>query len=115
MASKLEELGKQFRIDNTKGNTYQNEESKKYSSTHPNALSDGDVKGKGSGDELDTYNGGSDIDINGNPNYPGSGRKQLIARNEAKVAGPNGPNGYGPNKPYTHPDTDGNVGQFRVS
>ena len=65
MASKLEELGKQFRIDNTKGNTYQNTESGGYGATHPNALSDGDSKGKGTGVNYDTYNGGSDIDVNG--------------------------------------------------
>ncbi len=104
MASKLEELGKQFRIDNTKGNTYQNTENKQYGATHPNALSDGDSKGKGTGTNYDTYNGGSDIDINGNPNVPKSGRKQLTSMNT-----------YNADNEYKHPDTDGNTDQFRVS
>ena len=72
--------------------------------THPNALSDGDNKGRGTGgnsDQLNTVNGGNDIDINGNPDYPGSGRNQLIARNESKYDTTLGPKGYGPNKTYT--------------
>jgi hypothetical protein len=104
MASKLEELGKQFRKDNLIKNDYQKNESGKYSATHPNATSDGDAKGKGTGVNGDTYNGGSDIDINGNPNVPKSGRNQLTSMNQ-----------YGPENEYKHPDTDGNEDQFRVS
>ena len=101
--TKLMELGDQFRVDNVIKNVYLNSDGKKYGPTHPNALSDGDNKGRGTSgnsDQLNTINGGNDIDINGNPTYPGSGRKQLIARNESKYGNPTGPNGYGPSKPY---------------
>jgi len=47
MASKLEELGNQYRKDNIIKNTYQNAEGNEYSAKHKNALSDGDNKGKG--------------------------------------------------------------------
>ena len=49
MASKLEELGKQFRTDNIIKNTYQNGEGNEYGAKHPNAKADGDNKGKGTG------------------------------------------------------------------
>ena len=55
-----------------------------YSSTNPNALSDGDEYGKGTGIFLDTVNGGSSLDI--------EERKSEIKINE-----------YQPNKPYTTP------------
>ena len=102
--TKLSELGDQFRTENVIKNTYLDSDGKKYGETHPNALSDGDNKGRGVGgnsDQLKTVNGGNDIDINGNPDYPGSGRNQLIAKNEAKYDTTLGPKGYGPNKTYT--------------
>jgi hypothetical protein len=83
--TKLEKLADQFRIDNTKANTYLPGSGKQYDQGHPNALADGDDKGRG---------------INGNPTYPGTGRNQLIARNESKYGSQYGPNGYGPSKPY---------------
>ena len=101
--TKLSELGDQFRTENVIKNTYLNSDGKRYKETHPNALSDGDDKGRGTGgnsDQLNTVNGGNDIDINGNPDYPGSGRNQLIARNEAKFDTELGPKGYGPSKTY---------------
>jgi hypothetical protein len=107
MASKLEELAKQFRIENTKGNTYQNTESGKYSASHPNAKSDGDNKGKGTGVELGTENGGSVTDIKGNPDFPGSGRDAALSKNNATY-------GYGKGNEYTHPDTGDNEGQFTL-
>lgn len=55
-----------------------------YSSTNPDALSDGDESGKGTGIFLDTVNGGSSIDI-------------IERKNEIKI------NEYQPNKPYTTP------------
>lgn len=55
-----------------------------YSSTNPDAISDGDESGKGTGIFLDTINGGSSIDI-------------VERKNEIKV------NEYQPNKPYTTP------------
>ena len=101
--SRLEELGEQYRKDNLIKNTYQKDESKKYSGTHPNATSDGDSKGKGTGQFLDTYNGGSDVDINGNPSEPGSGRVKNISKNQ-----------YNAENPYTTPDVEGND-QFTVN
>jgi hypothetical protein len=101
--TKLMELGDQFRVENVIKNTYIDSDGKKYGATHPNALSDGDGKGRGTGsnsDQLDTINGGTDVDVNGSPDYPGSGRKSLIARNESKYGSTIGPNGYGPSKPY---------------
>ena len=104
--SKLEELADQYRVENLKGNTYQKDEGKKYSPTHPNALT-GKGKGKGTGEYLDTYNGGSEVDIKGNPTISKTGRESLIAENETKNGAVNGPNGYGPDKPYRAPDLDG--------
>ena len=101
--TKLEELGDQFRIDNTIKNVYSNVEGKQYKASHKNALSDGDSKGRGTGgnsDYLNTATGGNDLDIHGNPSEPGSGRLNLIAKNESKYDNPTGPNGYGPSKPY---------------
>lgn len=110
MASKLEELGNEFRKNNIVKNDLLYTPDKPYGATNPNALSDGDVKGKGTndgGESVNTANGGGSYDINGNPLYPGSGRKALIAKNEGKYGSKTGPNGYGPSKPYTHPDTSG--------
>ena len=87
-----------------KGNTYQNDESKQYSGTHKNALGDGDVKGKGTGAFLDTYNGGGLHDEIGVADQADSGRKNNLIKNI-----------YNKDKPYKHPDSDGNEGQFRVS
>lgn len=55
-----------------------------YSSVNPDAISDGDESGKGTGVFLDTINGGSSLDI--------VERKNEIKQNE-----------YQPNKPYTTP------------
>jgi hypothetical protein len=55
-----------------------------YSSVNPNAISDGDEYGKGTGVFLDTINGGSVTDI--------TERKNVIKINE-----------YQANKPYTTP------------
>ena len=38
-------------------------ETNKYSSVNPDAISDGDAYGKGTGNFLDTTNGGSSVDI----------------------------------------------------
>ena len=104
--SKLEKLGDEFRVENLKGNTYQKDDSKQYSSKHPNALTS-EGKGKGTGEYLDTVNGGSSVDINGNGKHNGkSGRKGNIAINESKNGSTVGVNGYGPDKPYTTPIID---------
>jgi hypothetical protein len=55
-----------------------------YSAVNPDALSDGDESGKGTGIYLDVVNGGSSIDI-------------LERKNSIKV------NEFQPNKPYTTP------------
>jgi hypothetical protein len=55
-----------------------------YSAVNPDAISDGDESGKGTGVFLDTINGGSSIDI-------------VERKNEIKV------NEFQPNKPYTTP------------
>lgn len=55
-----------------------------YSSVNKDANSDGDEFGKGTGVFLDTYNGGSSVDI-------------VERKNEIKV------NEYQPDKPYTTP------------
>lgn len=57
-----------------------------YSSVNKDANSDGDEFGKGTGIFLDTYNGGSSVDI-------------VERKNEIKV------NEYQPDKPYTTPST----------
>ncbi len=101
--TKLEELGDIYRVDNVIKNTYLDSTGKRYKETHPNALADGDNKGKGTGgnaDQLNTSSGGGDWDINGNPSEPGTGRNALIAKNEANYGSITGPNGFGPSKPY---------------
>ncbi len=93
--TKLEELGDQFRVENVIKNTYLDSDGKKYGATHPNALSDGDVKGKGTATNADRINntqGGGIEDI--------EKRNELIAKNESKYGATIGPNGYGPSKPY---------------
>lgn len=55
-----------------------------YSSTNPDAISDGDEKGKGTGVFLGTTNGGSSLDV-------------LERKNEIKI------NEYQYDKPYTTP------------
>jgi hypothetical protein len=97
--TKLSELGDQFRVENVIKNTYLDSDGKKYGETHPNALSDGDNKGRGTGGNSDQLS---------NPNYPGSGRNQLIASNEAKYDTTLGPKGYGPNKTYLNYINDNN-------
>lgn len=57
-----------------------------YSSVNKDANSDGDEFGKGTGIFLDTYNGGSSVDI-------------VERKNEIKV------NEYQPDKPYTTPSS----------
>ena len=104
--SKLEKLGDEFRVENLKGNTYKKDDSKQYSSKHPNALTS-EGKGKGTGEYLDTYNGGSETDIKGNGTISKTGREALIAENESKNGAATGPNGYGPDKPYKAPELDG--------
>jgi hypothetical protein len=103
--SKLEIAADEARAENLIKNEYQ--ESNPYDDTHKDALSDGDEKGKGTGVYIDTTDGGSSVDINGNGKHSGkSGRKGNIAINESKNGSVEGVNGYGPDKPYTTPIID---------
>lgn len=105
MGNKLEEIAIQYRDLLTTKNTFNNSaDANNYGETHTRALSDEatPVHGKGTGVFLDTYNGGGSLDIYGSQNAVGSGRIANKAKNE-----------YNENKPYEHPDTSGNIGQFR--
>lgn len=60
-----------------------------YGATHVNALQATgaqddplNCKGKGTGNFMDTSNGGSFCDINGHPTVPGSGRNAAFNRNK---------------------------------
>lgn len=103
-SNKLEEAAIQQRSALIPLNGYNNADiSQNYNASHGNALSDGDAKGKGTGTHLDTYNGGSDIDINGDPSIIGSGRIKNMVINQY-----DGTNGY------TAPDTSANLGQVSI-
>lgn len=109
MSNKLEEAAILRRDALMAINSYDNvTDANNYSATHTKALSDQltPLKGKGTGIFLDTYNGGGDIDINGNPTYGGSGRIAAYANNGSTW-------GYTPQSYYTIPDTTGNVGQVQ--
>ena len=95
-------------------NTYNCITSNEYTVTHTRALADQTTPnyGKGTGDDLQAaiinYNGGSDLDINGNPNVAqGSGRKPAFALNL-------GTWGFDPNHCYKQPDMTKNCGQVIV-
>ena len=60
--------------------------SNQYSSTNPDAVADGDEKGRGTGNFLDVYN-----------QVAGTKTDTIERKNEIKV------NEYQPNKPYTTP------------
>ena len=74
MADKLGDIGKAERDKMIAKNSYQIDEETHYSAKHKNALGDGDKKGKGTGGFMDTYNGGSLEDVEGNAVDSGSGR-----------------------------------------
>jgi hypothetical protein len=107
MSNKLEQAAIATRDTLIAINNYNNEaDANNYTATHTRALADQStpVHGKGTGVFLDTYNGGGDLDVNGNPNAAGSGRLAAFANNNSTW-------GYGPDNYYEHPDTSGNVGQ----
>jgi hypothetical protein len=100
--SKLEEIAIQQRASLVTKNTFNNaDSSNNYNSKHTRALSDDEtpVQGKGTGVFMDTGNGGGTYDINGNPMYPGSGRKPALASNK-----------FDPDNTYKTPDTSKNGG-----
>ena len=92
MADNVDKLGDIGKIERDKliaKNTYQTTEEQNYGAKHPNALGDGDKKGKGTGNFMDTYNGGSIEDIEGNSVDSGSGRLANLGKNTYTKA-----NGY---------------------
>lgn len=105
MANKLEEVAQNQRNILIARNVYNTIDEQQYKATHTRALADNEtpLHGKGTGVFLDTYNGGDDIDVNGNPNYIGSGRLQNKAKNI-----------FNENNPYKAPDTSGNIGQVVI-
>jgi len=111
MSNKLEEAAIAQRNTLIATNFYNDvADANNYSATHTRALSDQltPIAGKGTGIFLDTYNGGGDLDINGNPNIGGTGRIAAYANNGSTW-------GYTPDNYYKAPDTSGNIGQFRFN
>ena len=105
-SNKLEEAAIAARNKNLAPNTFKGDsDANNYGATHTRALADAatPIHGKGTGVFLDTYNGGGDLDINGNPAMAGSGRLKNKAFNQ-----------FNENKPYDHPDTSGNEGQVII-
>lgn len=87
-------------------NIYKKEAGTNYGSTHPNALANENgsddptnIKGKGTGVLLDTFNGGGTEDINGALNQPGSGRIANLLTNK-----------FSPQNTYKTPELDGTAG-----
>jgi hypothetical protein len=80
--NELGQIGEQQRQRLFPKNDYKS--TNQYSQTNPDAISDGDEQGKGTGVSLDTVNGGSSIDI-------------IERKNSIKI------NEYQSNKPYTTP------------
>lgn len=80
--------------------------SNRYGATHTRAKSDETTPehGKGTGVNFDSTNGGSSTDKFGNPNFAGSGRIPLLAANK-----------YNSENGYTHPNTEGNIGQVTLT
>lgn len=81
--NELGKVGETERVKSIKINDYK-KSANEYSSTNKDAISDGDLQGKGTGIFLDIANGGSSKDT--------SERKEQIKTNE-----------YQKNKPYTTP------------
>lgn len=100
--SKLELIGIEARNAAIIKNTYNgSSESSQYSATHSRAMSDEEtpLHGKGTGKSLDTANGGSSVDINGDPSILGSGRKGNLKFNT-----------YSKENPYHKPGMGGDFG-----
>tara|TARA_R110000796_G_scaffold63162_2_gene145628 strand:+ start:3582 stop:3911 length:330 start_codon:yes stop_codon:yes gene_type:complete len=105
--SKLEEVALAQRQNLLTSNTYNGfDVNNGYSATHSRAMSDDEtpIHGKGTGVNFDTYNGGSSVDIHGDPSIPGSGRIQNGLKNE-----------YNVNNAYHTPDMSGNLGQVVIA
>lgn len=110
MSNKLEEIGIAKRDSLVSKNYYNSEsDANNYGATHTRALADAKTPlyGKGTGIFLDTYKGGGDFDVNGNPAISGSGRLAAFANNTSTW-------GYGPTSNYTAPDMSKNKGQVVI-
>jgi hypothetical protein len=82
--NKLTEVAEQIRKQQIARNDYQLD--KQYGAASPDAMSDGDLQGKGTGVFLDTLRGGNSLDM-------------AERKNEIKI------NQYQANKPYQVPGT----------
>lgn len=94
--NRLQDIAEEARHRLITQNLYQDEVGKRYEAGHPNATQQGggvddrlNTKGKGTGEFMDTTNGGGYYDINGRPDVGGSGRKNLLENNK-----------YSKDKPY---------------
>lgn len=104
--SKLEKIAIEKRNELVAKNVYNYEsDDNKYSAMHTRAKSDTEtpLHGKGTGVFMDTTAGGDDIDVNGNPQVPGSGRIKNVATNQ-----------YNKANDYQIPNQSGNVGQVII-
>lgn len=86
--NRLEEIANQTRQNLITQNIYQDNAGNRYKATHPNATQAlGGVddrnnnKGKGTGEYLDTRNGGSSVDINGRPELGIGARQDAFTKN----------------------------------
>lgn len=82
----LEKIANEKRLTDKNLNIYSKDN--EYNSNHPNATmeqgSSDDLnnnKGKATGNKFDFRNGGSNTDINGNPNISNTGRKAIFLKN----------------------------------
>lgn len=81
MSNKLTEIANEARKSLLVLNEYQDVNGKRYNVAHPNATQEVgendpfNIRGKGTGVELGTLEGGSSIDINGRSDVSNSGRK----------------------------------------
>lgn len=104
-SNKLEQIAIAQRNTIIPINVYNSDPTQNYKSTHTRALSDNEtpINGKGTGVYMDTFNGGSSVDIYGAPNAAGSGRIGNTTFNQ-----------YNQSNGYTTPDTSGNIGQVTL-
>ena len=85
---RLGQIGDEARQNLITQNIYQDQIGRRYTATHPNATqAQGGVddrlnnKGKGTGEYLDTRNGGGSVDINGRPELGIGARQDAFTKN----------------------------------
>lgn len=103
--SKLEQIGIEQRNNLLAMNGYNNQTGQGYSATHTKAMSDDltPIQGKGTGQYMDTHNGGGYEDIHGVAGTVGTGRLASLAMND-----------YNYENGYEAPDTSLNIGQIHL-